>query len=347
MSGPEPGLGEAREPVRRIAADWVARRHAGLDAVLEAELAGWLAADPQHAAALREMEVAWALVNGSRLAGQAGLVRTRLAEQQARHSRRVRARILLGMGLAAATALALMVAPTASPPATPALVTTAVVRPDLQVLADGSRIELNAGAEVAVDFSPARRGVRLLRGEALFTVTKNPRRPFVVTAGTLAVRAVGTAFTVRLDPKEVGVLVTEGRVAVERVEPAAGVTMAVPAAPIFLSAGGKIALPTEPAAASGPIVPAVAAVTAADIIAALSWRGRRIEFTDTPLAEAVRLFNDRNRLRLKLATPALAQRRIGGIYWSDDPEGFARLLEAGLGLVAERADGEIVLHAAR
>ena len=36
--------------------------------------------------------------------------------------------------------------------------------------------------------------LRLLRGEALFEVAKNPTRPFVVDVDTLSVRAVGTAW---------------------------------------------------------------------------------------------------------------------------------------------------------
>ena len=53
-------------------------------------------------------------------------------------------------------------------------------------------------------------------GEAYFTVAKNPGRPFVVAAGGVGVRAVGTAFNVRLDSDAVEVLVTEGRVQVSR-----------------------------------------------------------------------------------------------------------------------------------
>jgi transmembrane sensor len=54
-------------------------------------------------------------------------------------------------------------------------------------------------------------------GEAHFFVEKDPQRPFVVNAAGIDVRAVGTAFNVRIDPAAVEVLVTEGRV---RVDPA-------------------------------------------------------------------------------------------------------------------------------
>ena len=41
-------------------------------------------------------------------------------------------------------------------------------------------------------------------------MSKDPERPFLVSAGEVTVRAVGTAFDVRLAPTAVEVLVTEG-----------------------------------------------------------------------------------------------------------------------------------------
>ena len=76
-------------------------------------------------------------------------------------------------------------------------------------------MELNAGGEVSEHFTTAERRVRLVRGEAHFTVTKDAARPFVVEAGAVRLRALGTAFNVRFEPSAVEVLVTHGRVQVE------------------------------------------------------------------------------------------------------------------------------------
>ena len=56
--------------------------------------------------------------------------------------------------------------------------------------------------------------MQLVRGEAHFVVAADASRPFVVSAGAVSVRAVGTEFVVRYSAREIGVLVTEGRVAV-------------------------------------------------------------------------------------------------------------------------------------
>ena len=73
---------------------------------------------------------------------------------------------------------------------------TASTNDEVRTLADGSVVELNKGAEIAVDFSGAERHIRLLRGEAHFTVEPDPSRPFVVSvAGRFPDRVrAGAAF---------------------------------------------------------------------------------------------------------------------------------------------------------
>lgn len=83
------------------------------------------------------------------------------------------------------------------------------------VLDDGSVIDLNTDSEVRVRLRAGERDVRLVRGEGRFQVAHDVARPFVVAAANADVRAVGTAFSVRLrDSKQVDVLVSEGSVAV-------------------------------------------------------------------------------------------------------------------------------------
>src|SRR5690606_34501615 len=97
------------------------------------------------------------------------------------------------------------------------------------VLDDGSLVTLNTDTLVEVRYSHARRDVRLLQGQAMFHVAKNPERPFIVSAGNRRVTALGTAFDVQVRRGgEVQVLLVEGRV---RVEPSQrrGIARLVPA----------------------------------------------------------------------------------------------------------------------
>ena len=79
-------------------------------------------------------------------------------------------------------------------------------------LAEGSVVVLNTNSQIKVDYDQQYRDIRLLQGEAHFTVARNSERPFRVYAGVGRVQAVGTAFSVYLKDNAVNVTVTEGRV---------------------------------------------------------------------------------------------------------------------------------------
>jgi transmembrane sensor len=79
-------------------------------------------------------------------------------------------------------------------------------------LPEGSAVTLDADSVLSVQLSAARRSLKLTRGEAYFRVAKDPHRPFVVSAGSAQVTAVGTAFNVHLSDDRTVVAVTEGKV---------------------------------------------------------------------------------------------------------------------------------------
>jgi transmembrane sensor len=326
----------APDRVEDEAADWLARREAGLTAEEQAAFSQWLLANPRHADAAKRLELAWRLMRRPRFSGQADAVLEAIAVKVARRKRFQHRLWTAGGGLAVAAALALAFLPGAPAPEaarTAALPASVSNQPERHTLADGSVVELNAGGEIAVAFTPGRRDVRLVRGRAHFTVTKDPARPFVVTAGAVSVRAVGTAFAVRFEPEQVGVAVTEGRVAVES-------TVAQTAVPIYLGAGHGISVPVP--ARPGQV--SESAGQPGEPPTAQAWTGLRLEFTDTPLSEAVELFNGQNQVQLALGDAQLADLRISGIFRADDPEGFSRLLEDSAGLRVNRlADGRIEL----
>ncbi len=82
-------------------------------------------------------------------------------------------------------------------------------------LADGSVVTLDTASRVSLDLTTANREVHLLGGQANFEVAKDKARPFVVYAGDRRITAVGTAFDVRLDQREVCVTLVDGKVSVD------------------------------------------------------------------------------------------------------------------------------------
>jgi ferric-dicitrate binding protein FerR (iron transport regulator) len=72
-----------------------------------------------------------------------------------------------------------------------------------EILPDGSTVWLNAGSKLVYgkDFGVEIREVHLT-GEAFFDIVKNPEKPFVVHAGSIDIRVLGTAFNVRNYPDD-------------------------------------------------------------------------------------------------------------------------------------------------
>lgn len=82
---------------------------------------------------------------------------------------------------------------------------------------DGSVIKLNAGSTLRYPekFSGEKREV-YLEGEGFFSVNRDEARPFIVHAGRITTRVLGTSFNVRAYDDDVQVAVAEGKVAVSR-----------------------------------------------------------------------------------------------------------------------------------
>ena len=331
MSSPSPD--SPANTLRTTAARWTVRRDRGLSAAESIEYELWLAADPRHAAAMQRTSAAWSLLD--RIPESAAAPILAAATRRRSFWRRT---VTIGSLAAAALAVGLFVwsRPLPADPALAAPALSAPTTPRLVTLSDGTLVQLNIGGEVIERFTAATRHVTLTSGEAHFAVTKNPARPFIVQAGSLQVRAVGTAFNINLQSAAVDVIVTEGRVQL---------TTGTTDAPA-LDAGERATLRRAPAAspAAEPVL-VVARIDAAAIAQTLAWREPLLRLGGATLAELAAEFERATGRRLVLADPALAELRFGGRFRADDIDGFTHLLATTLGLDVEHAaDGTIVLR---
>ena len=246
---------------------------------------------------------------------------------ETRRRRRVRRRIAGVAGIACLGLVGAWLFPRA--PATLAIppiaaLSTVVVAPETRTLADGSIVELRPGAEIWVEYGPSSRRVVLRAGEVHFQVTKDAARPFVVVASGVEVRAVGTAFSVDLGKRAVDVLVTEGRVAVTSPPATVEATPAV----AMVDAGQGTTVPLEVAGAA-----AVRSVPSGERRERLNWRVPLLEFSSTPLAEAIPMFNRHGRRRLVL-DPTLGRLQLSGTLRADDTDSLFILLRNEFGIIA-------------
>ena len=193
---------------------------------------------------------------------------------------------------------------------------TAVGQRSSLMLTDGSVVELNTASVIQVDFTEGRREVRLLRGQALFDVAHDSRRPFVVEAAGKRVTALGTRFDVRLESNEMRVTLIEGSVSVERADGSAA-AQADPA-PVRLRPGEQLI-----ALADQPFV-----VQAANVEHAVSWQSGRVVFSDEPLAEVIEEINRYSERKVVLGDSSLAGLRVSGVFRTGSVDGFVSALDA-------------------
>ena len=341
-AAPLPAPSETEE----AALAWFARCQRGLSEPQEAEFQQWLGADPRHAALFNELDGTWALLGR---AGELAPVAMAAPPRSGWSSRLAR----LGLPLAAAAALALAYAAWWRPAHYSGATTTEVGALRVLHLPDGSLVTLNTDSAVAAAFSPDERRVRLERGEAHFVVAKNPARPFIVEAGGVSVRAVGTAFNVRLDAKAVEVLVTEGKVRVDdtvsgqsllaRPTGLTGEALTDLGQPVLVS-GQKVSVALPTPVATRLRETTATPVSTEEIHRELAWQERRLDFELATLDEIVAEFNRYSHHRLVVDDPALAQKRFGGSFKPDDQAGFVRMLQENFGVRVEESEAATVLR---
>jgi transmembrane sensor len=215
------------------------------------------------------------------------------------------------------------------------------------VLPDGSVIELNTDSAVDIAYNRKSRLVTLAQGEAHFNVAKDPSRPFVVSVNNVAVRAVGTAFKIRLRNENIDVLVTEGRVRLDDKHHGVSLLPPAPAAaePAVLAAGHRALIHAPAPKQKGSAKPAVVtSVAEQEISRELAWQQKRLEFGPTPLSVIVAEFNRYNQHQLVLADAELNSLSVGGSFEASGYETLVRLLESSFEIRAERRAHETLLH---
>ncbi|MBB3953797.1 FecR family protein [Novosphingobium sediminicola] len=194
-------------------------------------------------------------------------------------------------------------------------------------LIDGSAMTMNSDTGVSVRMERNRRMVSLARGEAWFEVAKDPARPFVVNAGNMVTRAVGTAFSVRRHENAVEVMVTEG--VVETWSPDRADQR------LRLKAGQRVV-------ATDSAIIHYRPSQSEQVERALAWRTGEIDLAGNTLADAAEEFNRYNTRQLLIADPEISGEQIAGVFRMNDPMGFAEAVKASLDLKVDISDPTVI-----
>ena len=195
-------------------------------------------------------------------------------------------------------------------------------------LEDGSTVTLNTATHLQVKYSRKGRNVELIGGEALFAVHPDSSRPFSVLALGGVTTAVGTVFAVELRTGNAAVSVLEGTVTVAPLVP-------VPGRQSLRVTVGQ-AVDYDRTGASG-------AVYGSNAQRIRAWQSNRILFANERLADAIEEYNRYCTTPLVLEAPALADRRVDGLFRIGDQESFIHALERALPLRDERTGDSVRL----
>jgi transmembrane sensor len=195
-------------------------------------------------------------------------------------------------------------------------------------LADNSVLHLNTDSAVTIRYGKTERLVMLTSGQANFEVAHEPDRAFRVFAGSAEVVDLGTKFDVRLEHDSTVVTVVEGRVAVGP----SNSSQNHPPRFVELSADQQIRV-TE---GGGPATP-----VAVDAQRTTAWLHRQIAFDHEPLERVAAEYNRYTSKPIEIATPALRNLQISGVFATDDPEAFIAFLRSLKGVRVEVTETRI------
>ena len=285
------------------AARWASKLDDGLADAEQEALQDWLDGDSRRAGALLRAEACLSLTRRLRATAPDTSMVDDAMPSVSRRSMIGRMVTAGGIAVAAAGAGVLLW------PAGGATYRTAVGEVRRVPLADGSIASINTASSLRVAIGEQQRTVMLDRGEAWFQVAHDPSRPFIVEAGSVEVRAVGTAFSMRRRDDGVDLLVTEGVVEARTGAGDAATTLRVKAGETaYLS---MIAKSRPPAAGTG------------DVERALAWRHGEIALEGQTLGEAAAEINRYNVVQISVDR-TIADQQFVGYFRTNDPLAFAR-----------------------
>lgn len=181
-------------------------------------------------------------------------------------------------------------------------------------LPNGTRVQLDSGAAMSWSETEAKSRVRLHGGVAVFETTAEAERAFVVEAGVLEVRPIGTVFAVSAEGSGWSALVESGQVRVSLPD----------------SGASRLIGPNEAASVEGASGQLSSA--AIDVERTLAWRNGVLDFKNAPLAEVVGTLERYRPGRILLLNEEAASQEFDGVLSLDDIDGALQIVAESSGL---------------
>ncbi len=369
------------------ATDWVSRLRSGeSDPTDEESLNRWLRADPEHQEAFDRANAIWDRSGDLKSHPLVVAEQVKLPEQGPSGSSRgwgwlggMLPTTPLVRPLAAAVAIVLVSLTvwvsqrdSLAPRIPAAEYRTKIGAQESVLLADGSTALLDTATIISADFSSDIRRVTLSKGRALFSVVRDPDKPFIVTARGTEVRVLGTEFSVAMQDGKIAVAVLRGRVRflpgpdlpssrslTVGSRPDGGRSIEAVQEETSLPPGGTVdsrsASLESRKGSVGQIVRlgqeaifdekrSILEIQPANLRRISAWRSGRLDFDRAPLADVVDEINRYLDRKIRIADEDLSSVRISMVFKISDCDHFLSALGNVVPIVSSTSpDGDIRL----
>lgn len=197
------------------------------------------------------------------------------------------------------------------------------------ILPDGSTMMLNTNSQVEINFTKKQRLLKLLYGEAQFTVAKNAERPFTVIAGDKSFTALGTIFSVnKSNNKDMNLVVTEGQVMIANSHlslPQLTLKMVIENEKFdssdIIASGEKVVIENANRIRTTRL-------SNEQIERELAWRQGMLMFNGETISQALREVSRYTDIQFEILDPEVANIRISGVFQANDITGLLSSLRA-------------------
>lgn len=309
-------MSPANQALRATAAKWFARMlHAAPDDPARGKFEQWLTQDHAHAQAYQSIAQVWDDFDSRpKLESLASaMLHAKLAQDE---KRKKVSKLIAGMAVVVLVSVLGLSGYRSwqdwqAQPLMQIAQTSTVGQIIQQSLPDGSKLTLNADTQIEISYFRDRRLIKLKRGEAIFEITKDPARPFIVDSETARITVLGTRFLVNRIDGEVRVAVDHGRVRFESFDAAGRVLFS----PIILTNG-------QTAHARPGTQPAMLARPAAD---AFGFIEGKLVFDEASLNEVAETLSRYRKMQVK-ANNSGNKARVTAILKIAQIESFIRTL---------------------
>jgi transmembrane sensor len=184
-------------------------------------------------------------------------------------------------------------------------------------LSDGSRVILNTDTALAVEWNSSGRRIRLLRGQAQFTVARDPLRPFEVATDNAVIKALGTIFEVLDDEQNTRVTVLEHAVSIK--------------APQDKDYTGNTRIEAGQQARYS-FSKGLETVVTVDLKKNSAWQRGKLIVKNQPLSIVVADLNRYNQGKFVMTNDKLSELHVSGAFPLDNPVAILAMLEQSLPL---------------